>query len=164
MPVACVVSVPDSGFAFSTSGCGPDQYCNAPGCHSGFCAPLHTGSISTARDPQCGCDRVTYWNGDVAAAAGASVAFAGECQATVECGGINANKCAPQAHCNFQQFSMSECNIADPVGTCWALPPTCPPASPNVFARGCTSNLCIDDCSLIRQEALWFTDPSCPPP
>jgi hypothetical protein len=162
-PRACAITVPDAGFALS-SPCAPDEYCNAPGCQSGVCTPKLLGEPSSARNPQCGCDRVTYWNADVAAAAGASIAFEGACIATVECGGINSLHCAAPALCNLQQFSMSECNIADPLGTCWALPPRCPDPAANSFSHACTLNVCTDECSLIRSQALWYSDPSCPMP
>jgi hypothetical protein len=159
---ACAITVPDAGFALS-SPCNAGEFCNAPGCISGFCEPLPLGTLSNARDPQCGCDRVTYWNADIAAAFGASIAFAGECIATVECGGVNQVRCPGQTLCNLRQFSQSECSIGTPVGTCWGLPASCPLTAPTgLFAHSCALNNCSDDCTLIRGGHVWFMDPSCP--
>jgi hypothetical protein len=161
---ACAITVPDAGFALA-SPCGAGQFCNAPGCISGFCAPLPQGTLSTARDPQCGCDRVTYWNADVAAASGASIAFAGECNATVECGGVNQVRCPGETICNLRQFSQAECSIGSPVGTCWGLPISCPlTTSASTFGHSCALSACSEECALIRDGHVWFMDPSCVPP
>jgi hypothetical protein len=162
----CAVSPPDAGFAFF-SPCPTGEYCRSPNCEAGICVTIPTGRPPNNINLQCGCDRVTYWNPDVAAAAGTSIAFPGECLATIGCGGINNGRCTAPGVCNFRQFSMNECNIADPVGTCWVLPPDCPaaPAAGTGFTNGashsCFSNTCVDECTVIRQGHLWFEDPTC---
>jgi hypothetical protein len=159
----CAVNPPDAGFAFF-SPCPPGEYCRSPNCEGGICVQRPTGKLRNNMNLQCGCDRVTYWNPDVAAAAGASIAFPGECLSTIGCGGINNGKCTAPGICNFRQFSMNECNISDPVGTCWVLPPDCPVGATTIIpSHSCVTNTCIDLCTVIRQGHLWFQDPTCSP-
>jgi hypothetical protein len=66
--------------------CGPAEYCAYP--QTGFCGAADQTGICMARpeactmeyNPICGCDDETYSNACVAAAAGTSVAYPGECQ------------------------------------------------------------------------------------
>jgi hypothetical protein len=160
--LACAVNPPDAGFAFF-SPCPQGEYCRSVNCQAGICVTAPQGPLSNTMNLQCGCDHVTYWNPDVAAAAGASIAFAGECLATVSCGGINNNRCGPSAICNLRQFSMNECNVSNPSGTCWGLPPDCPAASADTIGQSCVTMQCIDLCTVIRQGHLWFQDPTCGP-
>ena len=66
--------------------CGPGQYCAYP--QTGFCGAADQTGVCMPRpeactmdyEPICGCDDRTYSNACVAAAAGTSVAYPGECQ------------------------------------------------------------------------------------
>lgn len=66
--------------------CGPAEYCAFP--QTGFCGAADQTGVCMPRpqvctmiyDPVCGCDDQTYSSACVAAAAGVSVAYPGECQ------------------------------------------------------------------------------------
>ncbi len=161
-PMPCGISPPDAGFELA-SPCQPNEYCNAPGCGlSGVCSAKPLNAISNARDPQCGCDRVTYWNADVAAANGASIQFPGECTATVACGGLSALTCPIGALCRKDVFAQDQCESTDVGGTCWGMPPSCPmPTTGAAMGRSCDQLICVDECSLTRNGQMWFSDSTC---
>lgn len=66
--------------------CGPGQYCAFP--QTGFCGAADQTGVCMPRpeactmeySPVCGCDDQTYSSACIAAAAGTSVAYPGECQ------------------------------------------------------------------------------------
>jgi Kazal-type serine protease inhibitor domain len=66
--------------------CGPAEYCAYP--QTGFCGAADQTGVCMPRpevctmeyNPICGCDDQTYSTACVAAAAGVSVAYPGECQ------------------------------------------------------------------------------------
>lgn len=142
--------------------CGAGNYCDAPNCVDGTCAPLGT-TEEPIKTPVCGCDGNTYWNAELAAKKGMSVAATGECAAPDFCGGFTSQKCDPGATCNYHVANIGECNIADNGGVCWVIPDTCPMVAgfgPNT--RACGSLSCTDECNLIKLQTPWYVDNTCP--
>ena len=89
---------------------------------SGTCQIVPQG-CSGQFDPVCGCDGQTYSNSCVAAAAGASVDYAGECRPQPRtCGGSAGLVCAPEEFCSLP---AGQCNPADAIGTCQIRPQGC---------------------------------------
>jgi hypothetical protein len=143
------------------STCGPDGYCDAPGCGTGVCrqrAKTETG----VRNPVCGCDSVTYWNPSVAASHGMAVSSSGPCATPKPCGGFAGTNCPSGAQCNYRQADKNGCGIADASGTCWVIPASCPPVVIGSQSRPCNSNTCTDECNLIKDGTPWFLDTTCP--
>lgn len=142
--------------------CGAGNYCNAPNCMDGTCEPL--GKVDEpAEKPVCGCDGNTYWNAELAAKKGASVASMGECAQPDSCGGFGGQQCDAGATCNYEVQNAVECGIADLGGVCWVIPDTCPMVAgfgPNT--RACNSLSCTDKCNLIKLQTAWYVDNTCP--
>jgi len=144
--------------------CGPGQYCKAANCGAGTCVPI--GTLEEAdRVPTCGCDGVTYWNATVAASHGMSVAANGECAigTQAQCGGFAGLQCPDGASCNNKIPDKNSCNIADLGGTCWGVPKNCDGGigfGPNT--RACGAANCANECNLIKGEAPWYVDNTCP--
>lgn len=138
------------------------MYCDAPTCGSGTCVAIPTGAPTQVRDPVCGCDGVTYWNGTVAQASGMSWDKKGACTPGATCGGIANIKCPGQSSCNYGRETKAGCNIADFGGKCWMLPPACPQIVIGVQTRGCDNDKCADECTLIRSQQPYYRDNSCP--
>ena len=151
---ACQVANPNA--------CPAGSYCLSANCVTGNCV---VAPVSAQAAPVCGCDRITYWNAAVAATAGNGVRVDGACPVGVACGGIAALNCPNGTFCDFQVANATACNGADIGGRCWALPDVCPPApvATGPTSRRCTgNNACMTTCDLIRQERVFFTDPTCP--
>lgn len=168
-PCNCSYVCPDAGgpvkcvWSKAGDGCPAGSYCDAPDCGQGVC--VRKGLVETqVRDPQCGCNGVTYWNTSVARKAGMAIRSAGSCKSEVAavCGGLVHRICPVGASCSTQVTKKSECNIADAQGTCWGLPATCPAIVIGGRAHACSSNSCSDDCTVIRKEVTWYDDGSCP--
>lgn len=141
--------------------CGPDGYCDAPGCGAGVCR-LRSKTETGTRAPVCGCDSVTYWNPSVAASHAMAVASSGPCATPRSCGGFAGTNCPSGAQCNYRQADKSGCGIADAGGTCWAIPATCPMIVIGSQSRPCNSNTCTDECNQIKNGTPWFLDTTCP--
>jgi hypothetical protein len=149
-------------FVAGANSCPADEYCQAPTCGDGMCVPRGK-TVTTDLTPVCGCDGLTYWNASLAAQAGMSVASAGACEKGLTCGGFAAMYCPATSFCNYQIPDKNSCGGADLSGTCWVLPTVCPVAvgfGPQT--RACNAATCVDQCTLIRQQTLWYADGSCP--
>jgi len=124
---------PDCG-GITGKACSAGQYCQyalAAQCGAadqmGTCAPIPE-ACDLMYAPACGCDDKTYSNGCLAAAAGVSVAYEGECDAEptpdTDCGGITGKACVNGQYCNYAQ--AAQCGAADQMGTCDPIPEACP--------------------------------------
>ena len=146
--------------------CAPGTYCNAENCGRGTCIPVGTEEAKP-RNPQCGCDGVTYWNPSVAAKNAMSIRKDGVCSGGGDngaktCGGAVARKCPGRAVCNQVVKDKQDCGVFG-TGICWILPAACPATETNGRAcgNGGGGGACQDACALVRSERPWFDDPSC---
>ncbi len=138
--------------------CGSEnKYCLAPGCQNGTCIqkPPAAG-LPPDPTPVCGCDGVTYWNLEVAASQGMSVAMDGACTTMIACGPDMA--CPSNMKCSRPVADAASCS-EDATGECWGTPLSCSLDGPK--ARACTTDTCELQCSLIQSQNPWFEDPTC---
>lgn len=141
--------------------CGPGQYCNAPGCDKGVCAPLF-GKVSTERKPVCGCDGVTYWNESLAKNAGVAVRVEDACAKFVATPCAADKPCAAGESCNLRGNSPFVCNNLKPTGSCWKLPSVCGNGIDQGFnMRDCQSDKCESECKLIKAQTSFHADDTC---
>jgi hypothetical protein len=110
-------------------------------------------------DLVCGCDHVTYWNANIAAQHGASVAASGACLDAMAVPCSSASPCPTGLRCNEKITDASQCN-ATAQGTCWGVPIACPFTDKQ--ANACTNNICAGVCALIQSQHPWYDDGSCP--
>jgi len=137
--------------------CGAGYYCFAPGCAMGDCIPKPGGAgLSPDAVPVCGCDGVTYWNQEVAASKGASIATMGACSMPIACG--PQMPCPGSMKCSREVPDSASCS-PDVTGECWGTAISCPLEGPK--ARACTNRTCELTCSLIQSQNAWFQDPTC---
>jgi hypothetical protein len=148
--------------AFGDAGACPDgEYCDAPDCKTGTCAPLGVEDGDAA--PVCGCDDVTYWNGNTAASHGMAVAASGECVTGTPCGGSGNVQCAAGQSCNIALDGPAACG-PDASGTCWGMPTDCPIGIGFGANRStCDGDpWCTESCAIIKSGEPWFSDDTCP--
>ena len=143
--------------------CGPNGYCKSTDCLTGVCAPRPAETVNDEL-PVCGCDDITYWNDNVAAARGMSVKAKGVCKSAVACGGPGPTDkpCPAGFSCDKQVGSAGGCGIQSAPGTCWALPKTCPSILIGPVTRACSAPACEGRCQLIGKDATYYRDNSCP--
>ena len=146
--------------------CPNGSYCSAPNCGvNGNCVVADT---TVQRDPMCGCDRITYWNGAVAAANNASIRAAGACPANLAtaCGGAPGTQCPAGSLCSLEQENAAAC-AAFATGRCWTLPNACPAGTP-ADSRRCVGGggnaPCQSACDLILAGRIFRVDDTCPVP
>lgn len=137
--------------------CGGGYYCDAPGCGAGNCIqkPVPAG-LSPILDPVCGCDGLSYWNAEIAASQGISIASAGACAAVVPCG--PGAPCPAGTKCDREVADKASCDPRAP-GQCLGIPLSCPLDGPK--GRACSNDQCELRCSLIQSQNPWFDDPTC---
>jgi len=147
--------------------CPDGSFCFAPNCGvNGNCMVADT---TAQQDPVCGCDRITYWNGAVAAANNASIRAVGACPVNLStaCGGALGTQCPAGSICNLAQENAAAC-IAAAAGRCWTLPATCPalPAGTLPSTRRCVggggNSPCLSVCELITTGRVFRADDTCP--
>lgn len=145
--------------------CPDGSYCDTTDCVTGVCVKRIDGA-GTDRNPQCGCDGVTYWNATYAKRAGMAIRSGGACKADTGkvCGGLSGASCPGGGSCNMQVAKKSECNTSDGAGLCWILPSQCPAIAIGGRSRPCgaAAVTCTDDCTAIKKQSAWFDDSTCP--
>ena len=144
--------------------CPDGYYCEAPNCQQGVCVQKGATENPNNRDPQCGCNGVTYWNTSVAHKAGVPVRKNGICNNDVaRCGGIAPVQCPAGSTCNIQVAKKSECGQSDGAGACWGMPEKCPTVVIGGRAHACGPvGACGDECTAIRKGTVWYDDQTCP--
>lgn len=142
-----------------TAGCTNKEYCDGAACGAGVCRPRPPSSATF--DPVCGCDGVTYWNQQVAHAAGRSVASVGSCAGTaVTCSSFG-SCAAPANKCVVERTS---CSGFESTGRCWSIPSdrVCPAGSKTVRTCGFTGGgTCLTRCEAILGSGSFAPDATC---
>lgn len=166
----CVIS--DAGD--NTHVC-PDKYfCETPpfacGATVGQCKPIKSAGCEL-NGPQCGCDKITYYNECVREEAHASIAAMGQCGIGAM-GCLEADKCPGKNRaCSYVSpinfFKFIDAGLVDggptscavPGGICWSLPEDGTPPSGRQVSTACGE--CKDDLSAIREiGGLLYACPS----
>jgi hypothetical protein len=109
--------------------------------------------------PQCGCDGITYWNGEIAAFHGINVAAAGACVPAKATACSDQTPCKDDASCNLDVGTQNKCSVIEPpLGTCWQLPKTCPDVGGGGRVKYCLSigPACASYCDAIRSEQSFY--------
>ena len=144
--------------------CPAGQVCRATGCTNGVCVTLAGGADAYA--PVCGCNGLTYWNGNIAGGRNIAVRGAGACEGNraIACGGITSTACPEGSACSRPAQSQTACAAAVE-GVCWVLPASCGSgAGIGPSRRRCLggSQACQPVCKLIEGDDPYWDDPSCP--
>lgn len=143
----------------ATSGCTSTEYCDGAACGAGVCRPRPP--TSPTFDPVCGCDGITYWNQEVARAAGRSVVSVGSCAGTaVTCSSFG-SCAAPANKCVVERTS---CSGFESTGRCWSIPGdrVCPAGSKTVRTCGFTGGgTCLTRCEAILGGGSFAPDATC---
>lgn len=138
-------------------------FCDKPGCGVGMgtCAlqPKSQLGLSQTAAPVCGCDHVTYWNGDYAAFHGISIASQGACPGATAVVCDENTPCPGTMKCNRVVVGAAQCDPSAP-GTCWSMPVSCPLGG--VAARACSNQTCQSMCDLVQSQNPWWNDATCP--
>lgn len=155
--LALVPAPPDGGLpardrpCASAGDCPPGAFCDKRDCVTalGVCRPR---PVACGSEPGavCGCNGVTYWNDCLRRQNGIEGMSPGECASPVVCGtGLPA--CPdPDAVCGRAFATAAACTV-DPEGTCWVLPPACPPPGGPGFVP-CAGGACVDVCVALRSQ------------
>ncbi len=158
-PVRCNTTVPD---------CPANQYCDKAACGdtTGTCTAYPTDCEGVAHRPVCGCDGITYFDDCLRKAAGIESSSDQPCWpgVAVTCGGP-AGGCPDGSLC-FQVvgFAPGPC-APDIPGTCWVVPPTCPPPSAGAdMWLTCPDQpgaKCLDTCTAIHDGGVYHRAQMC---
>jgi hypothetical protein len=136
------------------------HYCSSPSCDgSGTCTLILASP--TAYAPKCGCDKVTYWNGAVAAGANALVRHDLACTGAegTFCSSATPNACVSVGgSCNLGEQGTT-C-IPATTGSCWVVPMPCD--STDGAGVACGSSTCSRACDLIRMQVPFIVS-NCTP-
>lgn len=142
--------------------CASAEYCLSTDCKTGVCVPKPAETKNT-QDPVCGCDDVTYWNDNVAAARGMSVKGKGECVSGLKCGGPGPTRACPSGFsCSMLAGTVAQCALQSVPGACWGMPKTCPTVVIGPNTRECGAARCTSTCELIKAESTYYKDVTCP--
>ena len=144
------------------SDCPPDSFCERPDCSTpvGHCRPRPV-FCDDGVGVVCGCNGVNYWNDCLRRAQGIGAKVEGECTTAASCGGPSGATCPdPRASCARLLPEASSCT-ADPQGTCWVVPATCPSSGEGAWSP-CAGGACVDTCAAIRSKAAVSRLLNCP--
>jgi hypothetical protein len=138
--------------------CPPGTYCDKTTCGdpSGTCLVAPTECDSSEK-PVCGCDGITYFNHCLRQEYSIESETPDPCR-TPSCGGPSGVTCAAGQLCALLGgMGPTHCSpMAD--GTCWVLPPQCPPANEATnFWDSCPPSVqhCVPTCDAIRDGGAY---------
>ena len=159
--------------------CPDGLFCTATSCDSsGTCEPdpLKESCQDAGFYQECGCDGVTYFNGCLRRANGATyagmqdVCLVPATKMPLACSVKDSRfKCGPTQSCVqvFEGYPFTDIangpaqacsNFADVtmgLGTCWVLPDACPLSSPGGTVKSCGSS-CGDACKAVKDGGVLF--------
>jgi hypothetical protein len=160
--------------------CPAGQFCSRTtscGANDGYCEVMMSDDCADS-GPQCGCDRVNYYNSCVRQNARASLASPGQCDGRTlapnpclrpeDCHNVNAScalvfpftpEAVPQVFDTLCPAPGTSASQLPSVGTCWALPDEATCAASGSRLEGCAKQ-CISDCSAIRGGGVYFLCPT----
>jgi hypothetical protein len=144
--------------------CGNGAYCLVANCNAsaaGMC--VRPQGDAQAYAPVCGCDRLDYWNGAVAADQKVAVRVADQCPIGIACtpGSTSCQVGRVQGYCNITEQDPSLCSVTPPPGgTCWVLPASC--MNTPGTGIGCIGHTCKTQCDHIHDEEP-YTPTVCTP-
>jgi hypothetical protein len=152
-------------FFCSKTSCGAEQ----GSCQPTSCDPNALGT------PTCGCSGVWYLNDCLRRQHGEPAAV-GELSAcpTKPCGFGDGGACPEGSYCGLIEPDCNQpsASIAAQSSACWVLPSPCPSPStetfgpyqiPPITALSCKTNMCMDLCRALEQQApIVFPSKSCP--
>jgi hypothetical protein len=150
-----------------TDSCASGFYCAKDTCSdpAGSCL-LPPIDCEASEAPVCGCDGITYFNDCLRMAAGIAASTPGECRAGVSlCAGPTNATCPAGSVCaQLGAFLPKGMCPTNPPGSCWVLPPVCPPPSAVDRWDSCSDGMtCLDTCTAIRTTGVYRRSQTCSP-
>jgi hypothetical protein len=156
---------PSGPLRCSGGDCPSGSYCEKAACGdvTGTCQlfPAECGPPQE-RAAVCGCDGITYFDECLRRASGVAASTQGPCWfgAATTCGGASHAACPAGAFCaQLGGTGPGPCG-PDDNGTCWVLPPTCPPPGFDQWIP-CQGGPCIDTCNAIRIGGPYHRAQAC---
>jgi hypothetical protein len=158
--------------AGDASACPDGSFCSTTSCRSnaGTCEPVQSNGCASS-EPECGCDRISYFNRCLREEAHASRDV--NCEMAMGC--FPGSDCPTNSSCaTVAPFIEPEVpdgaaltgveaacrltkNAPPQVGLCWSL--LCPPPGSQMVWDPCAKR-CIDECTAIGSGGIYFRCPS----
>ncbi len=163
--IPCELS--DAGDA---SACPDGRFCSTLcGQKNGLCEAIGPAGCETS-GPECGCNRITYFDSCTRQAARVSRAEQGPCAGQM---GVYPMTCFQAEDCRFKNAScafvlpftlpvpdggVAPCLLFGSAGICWALPENPSPQDSGLFQNVCEApgSQCMDEWSAIRKGGVYY--------
>lgn len=144
--------------------CPNGTFCERTTCGdaAGTCELVPVG-CGNEEKPVCGCDGITYFDDCLRRADAVTASTPGPCRVdkAVTCGGPTATPCPSGAMCGRLLSPKMGCQ-ADPLGSCWVVPSTCPAPSGERWDLCGGGAECRGLCDAIRGGGTYKRAGFCP--